>query len=314
MTSRELSILAQDLQAHPAVVEKASIQAAYAPASEVSGNILLGDDCAAIPQSDGSHLLFASEGMLPSFVDADPWFAGYCAVMVNLSDIAAMGGSPIAITDVLWTPTQAHAEQIWLGMQVASRAYDVPIVGGHTTITNSSTGKVHLAASVLGRAGDRLITSFDAEPGDQLVIAIDMTASYRDEKPFWNASTEASPAHLQNCLALLPQVARDGLVRAGKDISNGGIIGTLAMLIHCSQVGANLNLDRLFIPENTDWLKWLTTFPSYGYLFAVKEKDAHRLKQLFKHHNITSANCGHFVEGADLTLQTGPHTHTLTLP
>lgn len=51
----------------------------------------VGDDCAAIADGDG-YLLLAAEGLLPQFLASDPWFAGWSAVMVNVSDIYAMGG------------------------------------------------------------------------------------------------------------------------------------------------------------------------------------------------------------------------------
>ena len=54
--------------------------------------------------------------------------------MVNLSDVAAMGGRPLAIVDVLWTPGLDQSGHIWEGMSAASKAYGVPIVGGHTTV------------------------------------------------------------------------------------------------------------------------------------------------------------------------------------
>ena len=95
------------------------------------GPIANGDDTAALPDQDGFTLL-AAEGMRPEFVAADPWFAGFCAVMVNLSDVAAMGGRPWAIVDVLFSGG-SDAEQVLLGMRDASRAFGVPIVGGHTT-------------------------------------------------------------------------------------------------------------------------------------------------------------------------------------
>ena len=63
--------------------------------------IRVGDDCAAIPDGDG-WLLFAIEGFVNDFVEAEPRFAGYCGVMVNLSDIAAMGGRPLAVVDAVW--------------------------------------------------------------------------------------------------------------------------------------------------------------------------------------------------------------------
>ena len=57
-----------------------------------TGDYPLGDDTAAIPNDSGGYDLFACEGFLSNFVAADPWFAGWCGIMVNISDIAAMGG------------------------------------------------------------------------------------------------------------------------------------------------------------------------------------------------------------------------------
>ena len=57
-----------------------------------------GDDCAVLPDGNG-HLLLAIEGLVQDFVEQQPWFAGYSAVMVNLSDIAAMGGRALAVVD-----------------------------------------------------------------------------------------------------------------------------------------------------------------------------------------------------------------------
>ena len=116
----DLAELADYLVAQPAVAEKAHIHRAFEPAFEISSNIRLGDDCAAIPNPGGhGHLLFAAEGMLGAFVEEDPWFAGYAAVMINLSDVAAMGGRPIAITDVMWTPSDEISKTIWQGIQAA---------------------------------------------------------------------------------------------------------------------------------------------------------------------------------------------------
>ena len=297
----ELVSLAKFLSSHPAVAEKASIHQAYGHALEVSGKVRLGDDCAAIANPSGSgHLLFAAEGMLGSFVEDDPWFAGYSAVMVNLSDVAAMGGRPVAVTDILWTPTEQISAEIWQGMQAAAQAYAVPIVGGHTTRTVS--GKAMLGAAVLGHAGDRLITSFDVKPGDRLVIAIDMHGGYRGDKPFWNASTITPPERLRSDLEMLPSLAEKGLCRAGKDISNGGIIGTLAMLCHCSDVGAVLDLEDLPCPMDVEMEKWLVSFPSYGFLLAIAEDD---LESTFSHFTATKITCreiGHFKAMPGITL------------
>lgn len=306
-----LHLLARYLEQHPAVREKACIHRVYAPAEEVAGAARLGDDCAAIPDpAGGGHLLFAAEGMLDSFVRDDPWFAGYSAVMVNLSDVAAMGGTPIAITDVLVTPDMDAAAEIWSGMQAASEAYGVPIVGGHTTLAKVASPR--LSAAVLGRAGEHLLTSFDAKPGDSLVIALDMRGAYRGDKPFWNASTGSPPERLRGDLALLPRIAERRLSSAAKDISNGGIIGTLAMLLHCSGVGAVLDLDVLPRPVDTAWEKWLISFPSYGYLLAVAPENEEEVLGLFRDRDLVVARIGSFTGGEGMVLRMGNEEQLLS--
>ena len=298
----DLMTMARNLSGHPAVIEKANIHRAYGHALEVSGMTRLGDDCAALVNPSGTgHLLFAAEGMLESFVEEDPWFAGYCAVMINLSDVAAMGGRPVAITDVLWSPTEEISREIWDGMQAAAHAYGVPIVGGHTCRARS--GKAMLGTAVLGHASDRLITSFDAKPDDLLVIAIDMHGAYRGNQPFWNASTINKPGQLRSELELLPSLAEKGLCRAGKDIGNGGIIGTLAMLCDGSGVGADIDLEDIPCPMDVEIEHWLTSFPSYGFLLAISPEDMESTLSHFTATRITCRSIGRFNAEPGITLR-----------
>src|SRR5271157_4262583 len=85
-----LDEIAATLRESRGVAAKRDIAAAVARLG-VSGEfpVPVGDDCAAIPDGDG-FLLLAIEGFMNEFVAGDPWFAGWCGVMVNLSDIAAM--------------------------------------------------------------------------------------------------------------------------------------------------------------------------------------------------------------------------------
>jgi selenophosphate synthetase-related protein len=94
--------LAETLRNARGLAAKADIrtvaeQLGLLPASAIP----VGDDCAAIRDGDG-YLLFAIEGFINEFVAADPWFAGWCGAMVNISDVAAMGGRPIAVVDAVW--------------------------------------------------------------------------------------------------------------------------------------------------------------------------------------------------------------------
>lgn len=297
----DLADLADFLVSHPAVAEKANIHRVSEAAYEISSHTRIGEDCAAILSLAGQgHLLLAAEGMLESLVEDDPWFAGYSAVMANLSEIAAMGGRPIAITDVMCTPSDEISEKIWQGIQAASEAYDVPIVGGHTFHIQS--GKASPSAGVLGHAGDRLMTSSDAKAGDHLVIAIDMHGSYRGEKSLWNASTTTPPERLRSDLELLPSLVEKGLCHAGKDIRKGGIIGTLAMMCNRSEVGVVLDLERLPCPMDTEMEKWLTTLPSFGYLLAISHEDLESTLMHFTSTKVTCRAIGNFRTELGITL------------
>ncbi|HJJ47310.1 MAG TPA: AIR synthase related protein, partial [Methanocorpusculum sp.] len=59
-----------------------------------------GEDAAVIRQGD-TALLLAADGIWSQLMDVDPYWAGYCAILVNVHDIVAMGGKPIAMVDVL---------------------------------------------------------------------------------------------------------------------------------------------------------------------------------------------------------------------
>ncbi|WP_241150174.1 AIR synthase related protein, partial [Pseudomonas viridiflava] len=90
----------------PAMRSKMAIQtpagscSAVAPTRE-SVYALPGDDTAAIRCGDQYQLL-AIEGMIPAFVEQAPWFAGWSAVMANVSDITAMGGRATAVVNAYW--------------------------------------------------------------------------------------------------------------------------------------------------------------------------------------------------------------------
>ena len=249
----------------------------------------VGDDCAAIPDGDG-HLLLAIEGFLDGFVAEDPYFAGYCGIMVNLSDVAAMGGRPLAVVDALWSRDAGAADPILTGLSDAAVLYGVPVVGGHTN-TRAATG--NLAVAVLGRAGPRLLTSFDAAPGDDLIAAIDLRGRFREPHPYWDASTGAPGERLRGDLALLPGLAEDGLARAAKDISMAGIVGTALMLLECSGVGGVIDLDAIPRPAEIPLARWLTAFPSFGYLVSVRPDRTPAVIARFAERGIAAATIGH---------------------
>lgn len=303
----DLRRLAETLRASRGLAAKADISAVAARLGLAgAAPVPVGDDCAAIPEGDG-HLLLAIEGFMNEFVAGDPWFAGWCGVMVNVSDVAAMGGRPIAVVDAIWADGEEKAGAVLDGMRAASDRYGVPVVGGHT---NVRTDRSQLSVAILGRAR-RLLTSFDAAPGDRLVAAIDLRGRYREPFANFEAATEAPAERLRGDLELLPRIAEAGLSRAAKDISQGGVVGTAAMLAECSGVAVTVDVTAVPRPIDVPIEHWLATFPSFGYLIAVRPADVAAVTRLFAEREIAAADVGWVSAGAGLAITDGAAVETV---
>lgn len=260
----------------------------------------LGDDCASIPDNDG-YLLLAAEGMMPFLVESEPWFAGWCAVMVNVSDIYAMGGRPIAVVDTIWSQSTDLSRSLLDGMQAAARAYNVPIAGGHT---NGHSPYNALSVAILGRA-KQLLTSFNAKPGDSLMAVIDRRGTLHPRYPFWNAAIDAPPERLRGDLEILPQLAETGLCSAGKDISMGGLLGTALMLLETSGCGAVIDLDVIDCPSQCSLETWLLCFPSYGFLLSVRSEQVEAVRSRFHRRDLWCEVIGQVNASQQLWVQQG---------
>jgi selenophosphate synthetase-related protein len=208
-----------------------------------------------------------------------------------------MGGRPWAVVDVLFMGNGEN-ERLLEGMLAASELFGVPVVGGHTARVS---GPTLLSVAVLGRA-KRLISSHAAKPGQTLLMAVDLRGSFRLASAF-NAATTASAQQLRSCLAVLPELAEAGLVAAGKDISMAGTCGSLAMLLETSGVGAALELERIPAPAEVEPLRWLTAFPSFGYVLSVDESAVASVCARFDAVGVTCAPVGKVNDSRKLTLR-----------
>lgn len=267
--------------------------------ADMAQAVAVGDDCAAIPDPSGEGwLLFAIEGLVEEFVARMPWFAGYCGLMVNVSDICAMGGRPIAVVDALWSDGADSSEPVLDGLAAASARYGVPIVGGHS---NHRAARGQLAVAVLGRAR-KLITSFDAQPDDDLILAVDLRGAFEEPYPYWNASTRAPAERLRGDIEILPRLAEDSLCNAGKDVSMAGAIGSALMLLECSGVGAQIDLDSIPRPDGVPLLRWLLSFPSFGYVLSVRPQQRLRVLERFAARGIAAARVGRVIAAPEVWL------------
>jgi AIR synthase-related protein len=313
VTGDALAALARSLAGSPAFRAKCDIAAVAAridpaPAAVARWQlrperIWIGDDTAAIPDGAG-HLLLAAEGILPEFLARDPWFAGFSSVMVNVSDVAAMGGHPLAVVDVYFQSPSAPADQVLAGMRAACEAFRVPLVGGHTT--RQAAGPDALAVAILGRA-DHLLTSFGARPGDALVSIGCLRGRYREPFRFFDAATGRDPDSLCGDLAVFEVLAASGAVRACKDVSNAGIAGTIVMMLEASGAGGAIDLDALPRPPGTAIERWLETFPSCGFVLAVDPARLAEVERLAGARDLACAPIGRVDDSRTVRLASGGH-------
>lgn len=134
----------------------------------------IGDDCA-VWQPSGSPLLFTTDVLMEDVdfrVDeTTPQLIGRKAMAVNLSDIAAMAGRPLAALVGVALPKSRgfeFAEQLHEGMQSLAAEFDVAIIGGDT---NTWDGPLVISVTLIGEATDRgPVRRSGAKPGDWLFV------------------------------------------------------------------------------------------------------------------------------------------------
>ena len=258
----DLPTLVHRVRTHPGVAAKSEIGLV----SDVFGSTDWlagpGDDGAVVPAA-GTSLVVGGEAILPSFVAADPHGAGVAAVTTNLNDLAAMGAWPLALVDTVTGPRPV-IQQVLEGMRWAAGLYQVPVVGGHLTVTAGPPG---LSAFGLGRA-DRPLAARDAEPGQSLVVACCVEGQMRADFPFFPSFDERGE-QLAGDVRLLAEGASRGWVVAAKDVSMAGLVGSLAMLLECNRLGVTVDLDALPVPAGVSLEQWLCCFPCFAFLLCV---------------------------------------------
>ncbi len=228
----------------------------------LGGPGFVGDDGAPVP---GSDLVAATDAIVPSMVERDPDWAGWCAVVVNVNDLAAMGAAPLALLDALGAPSVATASAALDGMRCAADAYRVPIVGGHTQLGVPAA----LAVTAIGRARHP-VPGGGGRPGDVVRLTADIAGGWRPgySGTQWDSTTARSGADLA---ALTSAVATTRPV-AAKDVSMAGVVGTLAMLAEASGCGAELSVAAIPRPAGVRLGDWLTCFPGFAVVSADRRE------------------------------------------
>jgi thiamine-monophosphate kinase len=133
-----------------------------------------GDDTAVLAWP-GEHCLVTTDMLLEGscfrLEEAGPRRVGRKALAVNLSDIAAMAGEPVAAVVSVGLPRRGGrslAEELYLGLREMGDQFQTPIVGGDT---NSWDGPLVISVTLLGRTNGRgAVLRRGARPGHWVMV------------------------------------------------------------------------------------------------------------------------------------------------
>ncbi|MEA1999031.1 MAG: AIR synthase related protein, partial [Euryarchaeota archaeon] len=158
-----------------------------------------GEDAAVLEVDNDNFVLLAVDGIWGKLLNADPWWAGYCAVLVNVADISAMGGTPLAMVNLTSTQEKGICAELGQGMADGVRKFGVPMVGGHL---HPDTNYDALDVAIMGTVKrDCVIFSSGAKPGDKVLVAIDLDgAIYPSYNLAWDNTTRRTVAEIKKQL------------------------------------------------------------------------------------------------------------------
>lgn len=218
----------------------------------------VGDDCAVYDTPRGVDQLVSTdmmvEGIHFSESTTSPFDVGYRLGAANISDIAAMGGTPrhmvVSIAVPKGRPT-AYVEAVYNGLRNICADYDVNIIGGDTV---STEGPFVISATVLGDVPrDQGVLRSGAQDGDAVFITNYLGLSYVGLHSLLEGS-EDYPVSQSVHQRPLPHVecgiiARDLGATSMNDISDG-LSSELNEIAKASQVTMYIDESKLPIhPE-----------------------------------------------------------------
>lgn len=250
----------------------------------------IGDDCAVLPIGGDEALVFTSdmlnEGVHFLSDKSTPFQIGYKSLMVNISDVAAMGAKPVATMLSLALPNERFgewSEEFMSGYKKASKRYGVKLVGGDTV--GSKTG-VCISVTAIGRAPMANIKRRSAaKVGDVVMVTGRLGASAAGLRDVLadKLTTRNAKSHL------IPEArVKEGVwlgerecVHAMADISDG-IASDLQHIIEKSKRGAILSEKAIPVARGASFDDALCGGEDYELIFTVDKRQADNLIERFK--------------------------------
>ncbi len=265
----------------------------------VRGRLLLsiGDDAAAFRARPGYLLLASSDALIEGIHFDREWTSprnlGWKALAVNLSDIAAMGGSPLYALTTLGIPPKIPSGFIvdfYRGLSQLASRHGVALVGGDTC---SSPKDLFIDVTILGEVkSHQLLTRSGARPGDILFVTGTLGESAIGLELLKTGSKASRPRNhfIERHLRPNPRLVIGRYLSAHRiasaliDVSDG-LSTDLHHLCEQSQVGAAIEESKIPLPKLSATMKKelgqspinyaLNGGEDYELLFAVPSPKTH---------------------------------------
>lgn len=280
-----------------------------------SGFEPIGDDCTVLPMGDEAlvmttDMLIEDIHFLRGASSAEE--VGEKSLMVNISDVAAMGAKPIATLLSIALPESAQgewAEEFMRGYYEASKREGVALVGGDTT---ASRDKVAINVVAIGRAPMTNIKRRSAaKVGDIIAVTGKLGISSKGlvDIMFGDLNTAAAKAHRRGQARVAEGIwlGTRPEVHAMMDISDG-IASDIKHIMELSAVGATIDLEK--VPTDYDIRYATTGGEDYELLLTVASESFEALKEEFtKATGTTLTAIGTVTEGNNIVwLENGKPT------
>ena len=298
----------------------------------------VGDDAAVIATSEEGVMLVSTdmlvEGIHFNLMYSPLMHLGYKSVVVNLSDIYAMNGTPKQVTVSIAIssrfPLEA-VEELYKGIKKACDIYQVDLIGGDTT---SSLSGLMISITALGTAKkDEVVYRSGAKEYDLLVVSGDLGGAYMGlqvlerERAVFKANPEIQPdldGHDYLLERQLKPEARKDVIQILKELEvhptamidiSDGLASEIMHICKASEVGCTIYDERIPLDAKTSIaaiefnVDPVTTAlnggEDYELLFTIKQEDYEKVAS-----NPNFTVIGHITDkasGVNLVDKNGSH-------
>ena len=253
----------------------------------------LGEDSAAIVTDSDDVVLLTTDAIVEDLCLTHPRAAGFNAVLANVMDIYAAGGTPTSFAVALSYSNPEIGSAMLDGLIAGSHTFKIPIVRGHTNSRSSSTYVVGSATGTVQK--NNLLTAGGARVDDILVLLFDSNGQRGAHYTLgWDSVTDRPSEEIVHRLSVMNSLAEQHFITASKDVSVAGVVGTAVMMLEYSGKGGLLYLDEIekSKPSGIPLEDWLRMYISLGFLVATSKKNRSKLLRIASDHSLSSCIIG----------------------